>query len=445
MVMQKIVGVIVATLFIGLAGAAVPVVSPENHTLEDLVDEPVLVTVVLAQGARHPNVQVVDIGPNYVAVVDEDGKRSPYLFNSIQEIRVQDDPVEARRFVLDEARALTEEERVIVNRAVSRAREVFEAAAGNQPLRMQAAGVLASRTDVAARRYLIQLVQSNDRDIALSAAQWLYVAGEEPESIRDAVNRGLDSGNRQIRAEAAKVAGLYGYTEYEERLLQMAQDRLAEIAAPAAKALAHMGSADAIPILLDMIGASSGEKGEAAVYALSLLGDEEVREILRGRLERTSGGTQFRIARVLHKLGDPAGTNVLRQEIQETPTIAQKAAIVLARTGDFEGRRHLNDRLRQRYDPYPQAVIRRARMVTALIEGQDRGALSALQRLLQSDHAAVNRAILSLAAETGVRSVMPLVAPKINSGDDQVALAASMTAVAIGDPRVRQRLMEVRA
>lgn len=443
--MQKIVGVMAAILFIGLAGAQVPVVSPEDHTLEDLVDEPVLVTVVFTQGARQPNVQVVDVGPNYVAVVDENGKRSPYLFKSIQEIRVQDDPVEARRFVLDEARALTEEERVIVNRAVSRAREVFEAAAGNQPLRMQAAGVLASRNDATARRYLTQLVQSNDRDIALSAAQWLYVGGQEPESIREAVERGLDSGRRQIRAEAAKVAGLYGYTEYEEQLLQMAQDRLAQIAAPAAKALAHMGSEDAIPILLDMIGASSGEKGEAAVYGLGLLGNEEVRDTLRDRLDRASGATHFRIARVLHKLGDPAGTNVLRQTIQESPTIAEEAAIVLARDGDFEGRRYLNQQLQERYDPYPQAVVRRARMVTALIEGQDRGALSALQRLLQSDHGAADRAILSLAAQTGVRSVMPLVAPKINSGNDEVALAASMTAVAIGDPRVRQRLMEVRA
>ncbi|MFO7775580.1 MAG: hypothetical protein R6W89_07250 [Candidatus Hydrogenedentota bacterium] len=225
----------------------------------------------------------------------------------------------------------------------------------------------------------------------------------------------------------------------------MAQDRLAQIAAPAAKALAHMGSEDAIPILLDMIGASSGEKGEAAVYGLGLLGNEEVRDTLRDRLDRASGATHFRIARVLHKLGDPAGTNVLRQTIQESPTIAEEAAIVLARDGDFEGRRYLNQQLQERYDPYPQAVVRRARMVTALIEGQDRGALSALQRLLQSDHGAADRAILSLAAQTGVRSVMPLVAPKINSGNDEVALAASMTAVAIGDPRVRQRLMEVRA
>lgn len=279
----------------------------------------------------------------------------------------------------------------------------------------------------------------------MSAAQWLYVGGQEPESIREAVERGLDSGRRQIRAEAAKVAGLYGYTEYEEQLLQMAQDRLAQIAAPAAKALAHMGSEDAIPILLDMIGASSGEKGEAAVYGLGLLGNEEVRDTLRDRLDRASGATHFRIAQVLHKLGDPAGTNVLRQTIQESPTIAEEAAIVLARDGDFEGRRYLNQQLQERYDPYPQAVVRRARMVTALIEGQDRGALSALQRLLQSDHGAADRAILSLAAQTGVRSVMPLVAPKINSGNDEVALAASMTAVAIGDPRVRQRLMEVRA
>ncbi len=443
--MLRIIGVVAAALFIGLAGADVRVVSPEGHTLQDLVDEPVLVTVVLTQGARQPNVQVVDVGSNYLAVVDEDGKRSPYLFNRIQEIRVQDDQVEARRFVLDEARALTEEERVIVNRAVSRARDVFETAAGNQPLRMQAAGVLASRTDVAARRYLTQLLHSNDRDIALSAAQWLYVAGQEPEGIREAVERGLDSGSRQIRAESAKVAGLYGYTEYEERLLQMAQDRLAEIAAPAARALAHMESTDAIPILIDMLGSSSGEKGEAAVYALRLLGDEGIQETLRGRLDRTAGGTQFRIARVLHKLGDSAGTNFLRQEIQDTPTIALEAAMVLARDGDFEGRRYLNSRLQERYDPYPRAIIRRARMITALIEGQDRGALSLLQRLLQSDHGAVNRTILGLATETGVRSVMPLVAPKINSGDDQTALAASMTAVAIGDPRVRRRLMEVRA
>ncbi len=443
--MQRLALVLAAALFIGLAGADVRVVSPENHTLGDLVDEPLLVTVVLSQGARHANVRVVDVGPNYVAVVDEEGRRSPYLFNSIREIRVQDDPVEARRFVLDEARALTEEEQVIVNRAVSRAREVFEAATGNQPLRMQAAGVLATRADVAARRYLNQLVQSNDRQTALSAAQWLYVAGEEPESIRQTVERGLDSGSRQIRAEAATVAGLYRYTEYEDRLLEMARDRLAEIAAPAAKALAHMGSEAAIPILLDMLGEPSGEKGEAAVYGLSLLGDDQVRETLRGRLDRATGAAHFRIARVLHKLGDSAGTNVLRQEIHDTPTLARDAAIVLARDGDFEGRRHLNDRLRERYDPYPQAVIRRARMVTALIEGQDRRALSALRQLLQSENAAVNRAILNLAGETGVRSVMPFVAPHINSANDQVALAASLAAVATGDPRVRQRLKEVRA
>ena len=441
--MQRIGFTLAILLMASTAFGQVRVVSPEGHSLEDLVGTDRLVTVVLTAGPRDANLEVVEIGPSYLAVRDANGARHSYLFDHIAEVRVQEDTVEERRFVLDESRALTADEQNVVNRAMTRAQEIFNDTTANQPMRMDAAALLALDGNREAREYLHQRARSNDLQTALDAAQRLYLVQDDTGAAR-AVENGLNSGNRQIRAQAAKLAGLLQFTQYEDVLLEMTRNRLAEISAPAARALARMGSERVKPILYEMLGEISSRKNEAAIFGLTELGGEDVIAELRRRLDRASGATRFRIIKVLHKLGDFEGTQLLRDAIIQTPTVATEAAILLARDGDFEGRDHLNARLNERYNPYEEVFIRRAEMVAALIEGEDRRAIAELQELLRTERSNVDVAVLNLIARVGMRSLMPLTQLKIDSANNEVALAAAQAATAVANPGFRRRLQDVR-
>ncbi len=427
------------------AGAQVNIVGPQTYNLAELADGSQLVTVVLEpDGVQDRNLEVVDVGPNYVAVRDAEGVRHSYLFSSIRRIEVQEDAVEERRFRLDESRALTADERAIVNQAITRARAIFDTAEGNQAVRMEAGAILAANGDIGALNYLRQLAESNDLQTALDAVERLYLANDST-GVSAPIARGLDSGNRQVRMQAALLAGLFGLEEHESRLVQMAQDRLAEIAAPAARALGVMGSQQAVPVLLDMVLARAPERAEAAVFALSRIGGTDVIDGLKQRLERATGLTRIRIAETLHNLGDPVGTRTLRTELLDSPGAARQIALILAREGDYEARRYLEQRLNERFNPTMEMFVMRAEMASALVQGQDRRFISNIQELLRTERSSVDVAVLELIGRTGVRSLMPLTLPKIESGNAQVALTAARTVMAIGDPSFRRRLEETRA
>ena len=78
------IGRVVLVLLAALPAAAqVTGTGAGGAKLADLVGSPTMVTVVLNSGAEDPNLNVLDLGPNYVAAKASDGARNVYLFSDI--------------------------------------------------------------------------------------------------------------------------------------------------------------------------------------------------------------------------------------------------------------------------------------------------------------------------------------------------------------------------
>src|SRR5690606_32838493 len=166
------------------AYAQVPVVGGDSRSLGALVENQALVTVVLKGGARDPNQRVKGVESDRLIVEGRTGLRNVYLFSDIQEIRVQQDEVEARPRI-NVTRALSSSEQAILARAIERLAEIYEASEGDQFMRLLSAGILAASDPVAAsvmtssssggtisariadaRNYLEELTETNDVETA---------------------------------------------------------------------------------------------------------------------------------------------------------------------------------------------------------------------------------------------------------------------------------------
>jgi HEAT repeat protein len=447
--MRKIILVVV----VGLMGGAVfadempPVANGAGVTLRDLVGTPKLVTVVLKEsGAMDHNLRVADIGPNSFAVLSPNNERTAYLFSSVAEIRLQDGKVETKKFTVDETRSLKVEEQKVVERAFDRAREIFEASNADQGIKMRAAVLLALSGKKEARDHLWRLATSNELETRLDAALCLYLVGEK-EVAPTLVAQGLQSGNRKTRAKAARLAGLVGDKASIPLLAGMVQDRAGDLAGPAARALARLEYREMLPVLTRMILERDEEKGRAAVFALSRLGGPDVIQRVKKELEGTPEMSQvrYRLVVVLYKLGDPLGKQLLAGEMMEVKTLAEGAALFLAREGDFRAMQYLSERLKRRYDQTEEApLVLRANAAAALIEGGDPTAISHLQELLRSDKPAVKKAVCMVIAETGKRKLIPITQSAIENANPDVALHACSAAIGIARPEFRERLLEAR-
>ncbi|MEA3366227.1 MAG: hypothetical protein U9Q79_11365, partial [Candidatus Hydrogenedentes bacterium] len=143
----------ITMMFLGIAlavpafGQDIPITGVEGATLEDLAGTPTLVTIVIkGRDAEDPNLQITELGPNYLSVLNPDtGDRHAYLFEDVEEIRVQGGKLEAKIFQRDAERALTQAQEGLLNRAIRQAAEVFQKENQNQPLKMDAAMIIASQ------------------------------------------------------------------------------------------------------------------------------------------------------------------------------------------------------------------------------------------------------------------------------------------------------------
>ena len=175
-----------------------PVSNGNGTTLRDLVNSDKLVTVVLKDsGAVDHNLRVIDIGPNYFSVTSPDEERIAYLFSSVQEVRIQDDKVSEKVFNAEESRSLRAEEKKVVDRAIERVRELFEAKETEQEVRCAAAMLLAVDGQKDGVEYLVRYAASNDLASQLAACQALYLAGSK-ESAATTIAKGLASGPKLI-------------------------------------------------------------------------------------------------------------------------------------------------------------------------------------------------------------------------------------------------------
>ncbi len=453
--MQK---TILFTLALALAipalGQDIPVTGVEGATLKDIAGTPTLVTIVVkGRDALDPNLQITELASDHVSVINpETGDRHAYLYSDIKEIRVQGDKIEAKPFKVDVERGLTPTQQQLVSRGLRQAAEVFEQER-NQPVKMNAAMIIASQGDKNALKYLQDLSRQTDVETALGAYYRLYIAGEQ-EVSSELIERALSSGDRQLRATAARVAGLYREPTAEPYLLRMVRDRAADLSAPSAIALARMGSREAIPTLLDMLTGLNEDKAKAAAAALTILGGEDVIRALHQMIDDQSGLSRYRIIEILFLLGDPKGKELMKQEVLAIPTLRLEAAIHLAPQGNLDAMEILRTRLSERYDIQMEVIRLRARAAGALIAGGDRARIADLQEMLRLDFpdlrepAAGNyikgiaTVVSNVVVETNVRGIMDIMQPILLSQYPEARLSAASAIVALGDPGYRERMLE---
>lgn len=434
-------------LAVVMCGAAIaqnlpPVVG--GSSLKDLVGTPTLVTVVLKEsGATDQNLRVLEVGPDYLSVAADDGERTAYLLKSIQEVRVQAGALEKRELNLGESQSLRIEEQRVLDRALGRAREVFDGANADQNLKMRAATLLAATGNKEGLEYLEKLAATNHIETELDAYQCLFLAGksEVPSAV---IEEGLNSGNRVIKAKAALIAGLLNDRSAIPALAQLLQDRLAEISAPAAKALARLGWREQIPTLMRMIAELHEEKGNAAVFGLTRLGGPDVISETKTKLKTATGQTRYRLIMVLYNLEDPEAMSLLAADGLKDPGKALKSAVALAKREDWTGRQYLTAFLKNKYfDETAKNIVDRAEASIALIAANDLTATSELQRLMGINNPAARKQICLLLAELGRRSLIRMTQPLLENADPEVAIEACMAVVAMAKPAFHARLVDL--
>lgn len=388
------------------------------------------------------NLRVHQVFPSHVVFIDESGSRVSYTYDLVSEIQVQASQVEEREFVMPKSRGLSAQDQQLLNRALSRAEQVFGGAEGrsaNQDLKQKAAELLAVNHHDQALEYLRRLMDSNDLRTQLDAAERLYRVGEDVPT--ELVRRGLASGSRAIRAKAALLAGHVGYCDID--LNTMLRDRSAELAAPAARALARLGVRDIIPTLMEMLESTNEEMNDAAVFGLVTLGGQEVIAQLKRNLSGVALPERYvyRIYKILFELGDPRGESGLVEMLKNSPTMAPRAALLLAGKGQWNAVEYLQVRLQRKEDPTHCNLMYRAWTAAALYRGGDPRAQSVMQDLLLSDDMEVVREVTKGIAKIDERPLLNLVRPVIENVDQEVAVYGAEVLVSLARPEYRQRLV----
>jgi HEAT repeat protein len=430
------------------AWAQVTVTGSPGATLDSLADSGALVTVTLKSGAKDANLTVTEAAPEYVALTTRDGRRRTYRFADIQSIHVQGGQVDTPRRSIAERGALTAEHQQIVDRAAARAYDLFQAMRDEQTIRMGSATLVIISGDAGQKQeaedYLFALYTGSDLGVAMEAGVSLFLASRTDLDSR-VIQNGLDSGNRDVRASAARLAGLLGYMGDGTQLNRMARERSAELSAPAVVALAQLGDRSIIPTLMSNLSANSDEVGDAAVLGLSLLGGDHVIEQVKRKALSASGIERYRTASVLHNLGDPQGTETLKNTVMKEPSLTVDTAMILASEGDFEAMELLRERLDRRFDEDVDSLRSRASMTAALVKGDDQSKIATLQELIRWDEAIVQVYTLGLLPDIGLRTLITVTSPAIESGNAYLCFFGCEAALALGNPEYRARRSKFRS
>ena len=463
--MRNLAIVAILALVSSLSWAQPVRIDPANVGLQELVGSSSLVMVVIkGKGAEDPNLRIIEVLPDMVVALDENGERTPYLYESIEEIRVQGGKVEPRSFELTHSRMLKGAEIEIVQRAGSRAAAIFQEAAADQPVRIRAATLLTLAENAEARDYLLRLARSGDTETEVEACLALYLAGDPsvqpgaPFPLKDVgkgenagaplvpnvTRQGLQHGRRNVRAHAAVLAGLVNDVEAHNALDRMLNDRLEEFSAPAARALTHMQDKTIVPTLLNMVMERNSQKGEAAIYGIVNLSDPAIVSKIRDQLPLGVGEVQFRLVRILFQLGDPMGRELMTKTMLDTPTLAPMAAVYLAEKGDIDAKVFLHRRLERREDITEETMEFRSNAAKALILGGDQSGASILADLLRKDDELVTEKVCEVIVELGRTNLLSLTQPPMESVKTKIALDAATTAVALADSEFRERLLKYR-
>ncbi len=440
------------------AASAPRIVGDEGATIEDLIREQALVTVVLNNGAREPNFRLRALNAETLGVTDGSGAPTAFKLSDIQELRVQKGRVEHTRKPRSD-NALTTDDRRIVDEASARAFDIFNQSRGNQVVRALAATALAvsgheSRQN--AEAYVRELSQANDAPTAVYASMLLFaITGEFNHT---AIGNGLQSGDRGTKALAILLAGLSEDQRYLVDVRRLLKDPTVEIFPAAALSIARLGDRDSLPALYDGIRALSDEKGEACVTALTILNGPDVRQRMLTMLPDARGNEWYRIVRVLHALGDEQATELLRDRALRMPAFQESAALILAEEGSVEAIHFLRGYLEKSHDPNAENLIYKGAVGIALYKAGDIQAKSIIQDVLntnasliyargrtndepfkQASVIAIQAAVCSLIGNTFNRELLSLLSAPIQSSNPGVAVAACIATMSIANPEFGTR------
>lgn len=425
-----------------LAGAVEIKGGDGNVSLSGITGTPTLVTVVLKGGAKDPNLQIVDVVGETIGFTSEKGDRVNYQSGDIDHLLIQGSVVERPAPVVTSNIALRPEDQRIVDQGTARVAELFQNSKDNQELRIRAAAYMASDGNKEAEQYLASLAESNNLQARIDAARGIYLAGQAlPGTV---IKDGLESNNRNIRAAAAVLAGLFKDEVATSELMTMLSDRSAQFAAPASVALARLGNREIIPQLFSMLGSNSAEKNKAGMESLIILGGTDVIDTVKYRLEEVDGLERYRLINVLHKLGDEEGRKQVIRVFNEELTIKPEAALILAADKYWEATQYLQERLKRREDATPENLAYRARNAAAIMAGGDPSAVYVFQELLRSENIEAKVRVLRLIGDSGDRSLLKLVPPSISNVDANISMDACDAAMAVANPGYRQRLKDLR-
>lgn len=411
-------------------------------SLSSIAGTPTLVTVVLKAGAKDPNLQVIDVVGDTISFASEKGDRVNYTTGDIDYLQIQGSVVARLAPVVTGNVALRPEDQRIVDQGTARVSELFQNSKDNQDLRIRAAAYMAADGNKEAQQYLTSLAESNNIQARIDASRGIYLAGMAlPGSV---VKDGLESNNRNVRAAAAVIAGLFKEESATPELMTMLNDRSAQFSAPAAVALARLGNREILPQLFSMLGSNSDEKNAAGVAALIALGGEDLVETAKYRIAETDGLERFRLIYVLHALGDETGRKELIRVFNEELTIKPEAALLLAADKYWDATQYLQERLKRREDATPENLSYRARNAAAIMAGGDPSAVYVFQEILRADNGDAKVQVLRLMGDSGDRSLLKLLPASISNVDTKVSIEASNAAMAIGNVGYRQRLKDLR-
>lgn len=428
---------------IGMVAGAVEIKGGDgNVSLNGIVGTPTLVTVVLKAGAKDPNLQVVDVVGETIGFTSDKGGRVTYQSGDIAHLEIQGDVVDRPAPVVTSNVALRPEDQRIVDQSTARVAELFQNSKDNQELRIRAGAYMASDGNKEAEQYLTSLAESNNLQARIDAARGIYLAGVPlPGTV---VKDGLESNNRNIRAAAAVLAGLFKDDSATSELMTMLSDRSAQFSAPASIALARLGNREIIPQLFSTLGSNSDEKFKSGVEALLILGGTDVIETAKYRVGEVDGLERYRLVYVLFKLGDEEGRKQIIRVFNEELTIKPEAALVLAADKYWDATQYLQERLKRREDATPENLAYRARNAAAIMAGGDPSAVYVFQEMLRGEDSVSKVQVLRLIGDSGDRSLLKLIQSSVSNVDTTISIEACDAAMAVANPGYRQRLKDLR-
>lgn len=438
--------------------AQIRITNGDGATIEDLIGDKSLSTIVLKGNVRDANLTVTGIHAGTVTFQKADGSFSAYPIDMIQEIRVQENRVASKKSVFSQG-SLSKDEQRVVNRAAARAFEVFQQS-GDQEIRMYAESIMAVMGNTDALRSLKGRSESNDTPTAVIASLHLYDAGQEidPGVIQD----GFLSGNPRTRTSTAMLAGLVGIeddTSFLKELRDLLSDPSPDVYPWAARALALLGDRRSMPSFYKALGSLSQPKSEAAVYALITMGNDEVIAQLKERLPKAPPGEWIRVVRVLYALGDEDAAVSMRKKGLTSLSYQEVSGLLLGENEDWDGVLWIREYLDRRKDPDYKNLVYRANLAYALYDAAQAQAKIVFQKIMRMTEtdiyakgynndvrykketiALIQVEVCRLLGLLGDKTMLSILTRAIEHEDPRLALAACDAAVQIAKPEYRDRV-----